>query len=458
MKIGKKFIISNILISLIAMIAMSIIISMIVSNYIKQDITDKLIKENKEIEKWFKYKKFLFLNNGELEIDESFYKYGLDSSIISAAFVIKDNNSAKLLIKPFRDKDIFTESEVDRILTQDLKKAYDITLTGKLHLAYNNKTEVDIEGKTFSILITTLIPNLHIRLIITQIIIVLIASVFIISMLSVIITSFVGRKITKPIEILKKITEKIADKNFNEKAEISTGDELEGLAESINNMAESIRKHDIEQKRFYENISHELKTPLTVISGYAQGIKTNIFDDNEKALDTIIEESAQIKKQLENVIYLSKLDGVNEFFHFQNSSINETISNALKKLDSIIILNDIDIIYEPIDDVMLSMDKDKIMRMLINILSNCLKYTKDTIEIGTKVSEGWYQIMISDNGEGFSKKILENPFSRIIVGEKGGNGIGLSIVKKIVDGHDGNITLGNNKDGGAIYTVELPVK
>ncbi len=446
------------MISLIAMVTLSIVISIIVSNYIKQDIANDLIKENDIILKSIEYKKILVLNNGELEIDESFYKYNPTTTSISVAFVLNDNDDVRILFNPYKYKNIFLGEKIDDILVQDLKNVYNINLNGKLLLAYNNKVDINFEGKTYSILVTTLIPNLLIREIIVRIIFVLIASVIIISVMSVIITSFMGRRITKPIEALKEITEKIAHKNFDEKAEISTGDEFESLAVSINNMADSIKKHNSEQKKFYENISHELKTPLTVISGYAQGIKTNIFNDKEKALDTIIEESAQLKKQLENVIYLSKLDSIKEYYNFEKTSMNDLISTAIEKVDSIIILNDIDIIYKPIDDVVLSIDKDKVLRMITNVLSNCLKYTKDTIKIKTEVTEKYYRLVISDNGKGFSKKILESPFSRTMVGEKEGSGIGLSIIKKVIEGHDGNITLANHKDSGAIYTIELPMK
>lgn len=458
MKIGKKFFVSNIIISIITMIALSFTISIIVSNYIRVDITKKLITENKEVIKLFEYKKFLHMNNGELEIDDDYYNFGLDASIISAAFLLGENDDDKILITPYKEENIFKKNEIDRILRQDLQKAYDITLDGKLHLAYNNKLDLDFENMRFSILIITLIPNLQIKVIITKIIIALIISIFIITMLSIIITGIIGRKITKPIKILKDLAVKIANKEFNEKVIISTGDEIESLAETINNMAESIRVHDIEQKKFYENISHELKTPLTVISGYAQGIKEKIFKNNEKAVDTIILKSEQLKKQIENVIYLSKLDSINEIYNFEKTSINDLISKAIEKVDSIIILNDIDIFYKPTNDIEINVDKEKIIRMLTNILSNCLKYTKGKIEIKSKVTDRLYKLEISDNGEGFSKEILNEPFSRNQIGVKGGSGIGLSIVKKIIDGHSGLIILENKKDGGALYKLEIPIK
>lgn len=456
MKISKKLLISNIVINIIAMITLSIIIGGLVSNYIKKDTAEELIKENDTMIKLIDYRKFLHYNGNKLVFDKSFYAKVSRNATLSTIYVIDESNSL-LNIIPLSKRKIYTDDKIEKILNEDLKQVYDINIDDNLLLAYNNKIKITLDDKEFIFLVNTMIPKLIIKELITSIIIVLIASILVISLLSLIITSYMGRRITKPIEKLKEVTEKIANKDFSVKAIINTGDELESLATSVNNMAERIKRSEIEQKKFYENVSHELKTPVTVISGYAQGMKTNIFDDNEKVLDTIIEESTQLKKQLDNIIYLSKLDTINDIFHFDKSNINDVISNSIKKVDSIMILNDIDVIYEPIEDITLNIDSDKMMRMLINVLSNCIKYTKDTIYISTQLKSNTYEIVISDNGKGFSKKILENPFSRAMVGEKEGTGIGLSIVKKIIDCHNGYITLGNKCNGGAIYTIELPL-
>ena len=449
--------ISNVLINLIAMITLAMIITNIVSNYIEKDIKKDLIKENQILVKLFSYNKFLVFDSEELTVNLDYYKKINDLPIIRAVSRI-DKDPKILAVVPNKIKNILNENEMNYILEQDVKKEYNITVNGKTFLAYNDQVKVNYEGEVYSLLVTTLLPNAQIKEISGQIVKALIASIILISILLAIVTSYNGRKITKPIEILESTTEKIANRNFDEKAIVKTGDEIEGLAIAINSMAESLKRQDVEQKKFYENISHELKTPLTVISGYAQGIKTNIFEDNEKSLDTIIEVSMELKKQLEDIIYLSKLDTVNEFYHFENTSINELISNGLEKLDSIIIINDIDIIYEPTQDVILSIDKDKVSRMFINVLSNCIKYTKGIIEIKNETTKNWFRIVVSDNGKGFSENVLKAPFSRTQVGEKEGSGIGLSIIKKIVDGHGGNIKLTNQKNGGAVYTIELPLK
>lgn len=456
MKIGKKLMLSNIFTNLVVIVILSVIISNVVSNYIEKDIKDDLIKENAVIEKWLSYNKFIEYNGDKLTVNLDYYEKITKLPTISAVFSM-DNDPQLLDIAPNKMERFLRFNEIDHILKQDLKDVYTIMLNGKSYLAYNNYVEVNGDGKAHTLLVATLLSNSLMVEIIGQITRVLIASIVFVIIISIIVTSFNGRMITKPIKLLMKTTEKIANKDFDEKADLHTGDELESLANSINNMAESLKKQDIEQKKFYENVSHDIKTPLTVISGYAQGIKTNIFEDKSKALDTIVEECSRLKKQLEDVIYLSKLDTINEPYNFKETSMNELISNALNKLDSIIIINEIDIIYEPKQDISLNVDREKITRALINILSNCIKYTEDAIYIDAQLSRKWIRVEISDNGKGFSESLLENPFSGTIIGEKDGSGVGLSIIKKVIDGHKGRIALANKKEGGAMYTIELPL-
>jgi len=456
MKIGRKLMISNILISLVAMVFLSVIITNIVSDYIEADIRADLVKENKSLQKTLYYKKFVKVSDGRVKVDLGYYEKLSDLPVTSAVFLLGEEDEM-LGFVPSKIKNPLNDEDVAFIFEQKLMTEYDITVSGKAFLAYNSVIEVELEGEYYPFLVTTMLPNVLIREIINQITKVLLASIVIISVLSVVVTSYNERKITRPIATLKEITEKIAEKNFEEKAVVKTGDELESLAIAINNMAESLKKQDEEQKKFYENISHELKTPLTVISGYAQGIKTNIFDDDDHALDTIVEVCGQLKRQLENVIYLSKLDNINEFYHYKKISANRLISGALKNLDSIIILNEIDIIYEPVGEMLITVDEEKFVRMLVNVLSNCIKYTKGVIEIKAEIVKGLFRIEICDNGPGFNGKVLEKPFSRTLVGDKEGSGLGLSIIKKIIDGHKGTVALAN-RSGGACYTLEIPVE
>lgn len=456
MKIGKKLMISNILITAIGMSILSIVISNIVSAYIEKGIEKDLIQENKNIVKMLSYNKFIEYNN-KISVNLDYFDKTQKLPVLTAIFSMNEKPELIYTSKNIV-KETISDKELKDMYTQETNRVYEVKIWNKSFLAYNEPVEVSFDGKKFTLSVTTLISNENINRIVNQIVYALIIAIAGISLLIIVVNKYSEGMITRPINTLVKTTEKIALKHFDEKAVLKTGDEFEILANAINDMAESLKKQDIEQRKFYENISHELKTPLTVISGYAQGIKTNLFEDSNKALDTIIQECDRLKKQLENVIYLSKLDTVNEPFYMQQVSLNEMISNALEKLDSIIILNEIDIIFEPITDIMVFADQEKVTRAIVNILSNCIKYTKDAIFITVKRNKEWVSVSISDNGEGFSKALLQNPFSGTIVGEKEGSGIGLSIIKKIVDGHNGRITLANKEEGGAIYTIEFPIQ
>lgn len=456
MKIGRKLMISNISVTLFTMVILTMIITHVVSNYVEEDIKEDIIKDNQMLTEWLSYNKFLKYEKSELYVYLSYYEDKVKLPTINAIFNI--NSHPQLLdITSNEMKEKLTEDKMNHLFNQDLGDVYSIRMNGKSYMAYNDSVQVNIEGHDYTLLVVTLLSNELMDQLTMDILKVLIAAITIMGILFIVFIRYNERMITKPVKVLVHTTEKIGKKNFDEKADIHTGDEFETLAVAINNMADSLKKQDIEQKKFYENISHEIKTPLTVISGYAQGIKTNIFEDSNKALDTIIVECDRLKKQLENFIYLSKLDTVNESYHLEKASLNELISNALEKLDSVIIINEIDIIFEPKPDVVLNVDKEKISRALTNTLSNCIKYTKDTIFINTENTEEWVKVEISDNGNGFNKALLENPFSRTIIGEKEGSGIGLSIIKKVVDGHKGKIVLKNKEEGGAIYIMELPV-
>jgi len=196
---------------------------------------------------------------------------------------------------------------------------------------------------------------------------------------------------------------------------------------------------------------------LTVISGYAQGLKTGIFEDPEQTLDKIVDECQGLKSQLENVIFLSKLDSLEEPYHFERLELNRLIIESLEKVESLIILDEIDVLFTPTNDIFIKGDHQKLRKALVNILTNCLKYTKSQLSIHVKQKEGQASVSIKDDGPGFSDEILENAFSRSYIGEKGGTGLGLCIIKRVVEGHKGRISLENVHPRGAKYHVQLPL-
>ena len=128
---------------------------------------------------------------------------------------------------------------------------------------------------------------------------------------------------------------------------------------------------------------------------------------------------------------------------------------AIQSIESIAIMKDIDIRYMPKDMEQITCDEDKVHRALINILSNCVKHTKDVIDIGIEDRGDNIAIVIADNGDGFKDEDIKNLLSGMTKEKSNGSGIGLSIVNEIVAAHKGEFYIGNNKLGGAIFTIVL---
>ena len=267
-----------------------------------------------------------------------------------------------------------------------------------------------------------------------------------------------ARSIAKPIILLKNRAERLSKRDFETKVEVETGDELEELALSINKMAVELKEYDTVQKKFLQNASHELKTPLMSIQGYAEGIKDGVFDDNSKALDIIVDESIRLKNIVEELIFLSKLETMEDFYKFCPESVFEVIEKSIEKVNSIALKNNIQMKTILSRDAKINMDRDKFIQAMINILGNCLRYAKSEVTIAAFTDGKHYSISISDDGEGFDSSEIKDIFTRFYKGKKGNIGLGLAITKAIIERHGGAVEAGNRADGGAEFWIRLALR
>jgi len=299
-------------------------------------------------------------------------------------------------------------------------------------------------------------PSAPMRQMSRGLIVVLLASMLVTGVLAVFFGFFVARSIARPIIKLKRRAELLSKRDFDTIVEINTGDELEELANTINRMARELKEYDAAQKKFLQNASHELKTPLMSIQGYAEGLRDGVFEDNDRALDIIVEESARLKSIVDELIFLSKLETMKDFYRFSPESINEIIEKSIEKVKSIALKNNISINARLSRDAVLNVDRDKIIQALINILGNCLRHAGSEISIATANDGKWLEIKVRDDGDGFDGKEIKNVFERFYKGKKGNTGLGMAITKVIIEKHRGTIAAANAENGGAEFTVRLP--
>ena len=178
--------------------------------------------------------------------------------------------------------------------------------------------------------------------------------------------------------------------------------------------------------------------------------------DKNNATDIIIDETKRMTHLVEDLLYLSRLDTIEENYSFENIDFSELINTCVERMSGIAAKNNITITSEiETGDLVINGDFEKLSRAFTNIIGNCIRYAKSTIHISSKLVEGnVIETVISDDGPGIDKDELPNIFERFYRGNKGHFGLGLAISKNVVEKHNGTITA-ENSNNGAVFTVSL---
>lgn len=240
---------------------------------------------------------------------------------------------------------------------------------------------------------------------------------------------------------------------------LDSRDEIQTLAEAFNRMAQNLKLADEAQTQLLQDISHELKTPLMSVQGYAEGIKDGILEgeEAEKSLDVIIDESQRLKRLVEDLLLLSKLENQESAYQFRSCSASAVIGQAVNAIGGYARERKIGLTFSPVQDFTAQMDPDRIIQCLINILGNGIRYARSQIHVTVDIEEQMGTITILDDGSGFKSTDPNRVFERFYKGESGGAGIGLTIAQTIAEKHGGTIEARNGLGGGAEFILRIPV-
>lgn len=283
-------------------------------------------------------------------------------------------------------------------------------------------------------------------------------SMFVASIVAIIIGYFLKRALTNPIrELMNKMTN-FSLHNFPDDFILKTGDEIEELSVCFSSLVNKLKEYDKQQKIFLQNASHELKTPLMSIQGYADAIKEGVVEGEEinESLDIIVDQCVRMKKTIEEITYLTKLENADEIFNFEDINMKHIILPLIKEIKPLAEEKRINIKIVGNLDFQCSLDEYKIKRALLNIVSNGIRYAKEEIIIEFVERETNYDVIIKDDGLGFEPGEESVIFDRFYTGEGGNTGLGLSITKAIIQGHKGKITAKNKEHSGALFKIILP--
>ena len=216
-----------------------------------------------------------------------------------------------------------------------------------------------------------------------------------------------------------------------------------------------IEKEAERKQTFFQNASHELKTPLMAIQGYAEGIQAGVMDTGGAA-DVILEESDRMTELVEELLDISKIDMGRQRLTLSETDIRELLYDGIRAVEPIA-AGGITIVPDfPEEPVMVSCDDTQLRRAVTNILSNGVRYARSELRLTCRADKRHVTIRIQDDGDGIAEEDLPHIFDRFYMGRSGKSGIGLALTKEIIHLHKGTIRAYNG-DGGAVFEISIPV-
>ena len=217
-----------------------------------------------------------------------------------------------------------------------------------------------------------------------------------------------------------------------------------------------IEKEAERQQTFFQNASHELKTPLMAIQGYAEGIQAGVMDTGSAA-EVILEESDRMTELVEELLDISKIDMGRQQLAFSETDIRELLYDSIRAVEPTAAAGGITIVPDfPEEPVMVSCDDTRLRRAVTNVLSNGVRYARSELRLTCRADKRHVTIRIQDDGDGIAEADLPHIFDRFYMGKSGKSGIGLALTKEIIHLHKGTIRAYNG-DTGAVFEISIPV-
>ncbi|UOQ45240.1 HAMP domain-containing histidine kinase [Halobacillus salinarum] len=285
-------------------------------------------------------------------------------------------------------------------------------------------------------------------------------AVFLIGLvLAVVVSHFLTRRLVTPLSRLKQEMKKIEQRQFTEVKPVHSTGEIKEVEQSVRQMASELERYITSQKQFFQNASHELKTPLMSIQGYAEGIRDGIFEGEaaNKGLNVMVSETERLKKIVNEMILLAKLDSSEDVYHPERTEVVHLVSQAKDRLVPLARDKEVELRFLTEGTFYSYVDSERVLQALINMIGNAIRHAHQIVTIESLLQDKQITIRISDDGEGIPEDLLPHLFERFIKGKEGETGLGLAISRAIVVRSGGTIKASNKEEEtGAVFELTLP--
>lgn len=286
--------------------------------------------------------------------------------------------------------------------------------------------------------------------------------------LSLIVSYFVSRKISSGVIKINKEAKKLSKGNFDVKFDTDQPIlELSELAETLEYTKDELSKTENLRRELLANVSHDLKTPLTMIKAYAEMVRDVTYKDDTKRtkdLNIIIEETDRLNVLVNDILELSKIQSGTQKLTIEQFDLEKFVKNIIKRYDIMSENKKYKFKVSINKNIIVSADRKRIEQVMYNLINNAINYTGDDkkIIINALVLENTVRIEVKDTGKGIDKEELENIWDKYYKIDKThsreqvGSGVGLSIVKNILINHNCNYGVESIKGNGTTFYFELP--
>ncbi|WP_277674617.1 sensor histidine kinase [Piscibacillus halophilus] len=269
--------------------------------------------------------------------------------------------------------------------------------------------------------------------------------------LAVLLSYFLTNRLVKPLTLLKHELKKVEKRRFDDLNRVEATGEIKEVEQSLFDMANELEGYMKSQQAFFQNASHELKTPLMTIQGYAEGIKEGVFqgEERDKGLETMVEEISRLKKIINEMIWLAKLESEELPYNREWVEVNQLIEDIYHRMIPLAEKKNIKLDIEKRESFQLYTDHEKMLQAILNISVNAIRHAESNVRITVENQT----IRIEDDGNGVPEDLIPYIFNRFVKGKGGETGLGLAIARTIIEQLNGQIAVEKSDLGGAQFII-----
>ena len=287
--------------------------------------------------------------------------------------------------------------------------------------------------------------------------------------MAILLASCIGflfaRNLVSPINRMTKTAKAIKEGDLSARTDLHGDDEIARLGETFDEMADSVEKDRELERRLTTDVAHELRTPLMAIQSTVEAMVDGVFEADSEHLETVNSEVQRLSRLVDSLLKLSRLENRANPMKEEVVDVGQLISGIIATHDAFVTDSGLSLEYVADDGVRVLGDADMIRQATANLISNAVRYTPEGGHITVSVKRGdiMASIAVRDTGIGLTPEECKMVFSRFWRAdagrnrESGGLGIGLAVVKEIVDRHGGWVQVEGRKDEGACFTIHLPL-